>query len=161
MDPENDRLKHLLIILLESLSVPGGDTKALRADIRDKIFAAGLDDGDFNGLMNWLEDQWQGPQQSSWKKEPMPESPSDGAFRHFGSMEWDYLSPQGMGYLIELLNSGQITRVQLEALVQYSSFIAIKPLDPYDLETVLEQVLFRPGEPGMTGGASEGQENIH
>jgi hypothetical protein len=161
MDPGRDRLKHLLVILLEALSVSGEDTQALRAGIKDKVSAAGLDDGDFHGLMNWLEDQWLGADQKGWGGEHLPESPSSGAFRHFGAIEWDYLSPQGMGFLVELLNNGQITRVQLEALVQYSSFIAIKPLDPYDLETVLEQVLFKPAEPGMTGGASEGQENIH
>ncbi len=161
MDPERDRLKHLLIILLEALSLSGEEPNALRAGIREKASAAGLGEDDFNGLMNWLDDQWQSADQRDWNNDQQPEEPSSGAFRYFGSMEWDYLSPQGMGYLYELLNSGQITRAQLEALMQYSSFIAIKPLDPYDLETVLEQVLFRPAEPGMTGGASEGQENIH
>jgi hypothetical protein len=51
--------------------------------------------------------------------------------------------------------------ILLEALLQYSSFIALKPLEPSELESVLEQVLFRPGRPGMTGGASEGFENVH
>ncbi len=161
MDLQRDRLKHLLVILLEALSAPGEEPQQLRADIQAKVSAAGLDDSDFHGLMNWLEDMWQNSGKRDWNSDPLPESPSRGAFRHFSRTEWDYLSPQGMGYLIKLLDSGQISRVQMEALVQYSSFIAIKPLDPYDLETVLEQVLFRPAEPGMTGGASEGQENIH
>jgi len=161
MDQERDRLKHLLIILLEALSVTDQDTQSVRNSINDKVTAAGLDEGDFHGLLNWLEDQWLSPEPRNWAGGPLPEAPSKGAFRHFSNMELDYLSPRGMGYLVELLNTGQITRVQLEALVLYSSYIALKPLDPYDLETVLEQVLFRQAEPGMTGGASEGQENIH
>jgi len=66
-----------------------------------------------------------------------------------------------VGYLIQLVNAGQINRAQMEALLQYCSFIAIKPMTSLDLETVIEQVLFRSDRPGMTGGASEGFESRH
>jgi hypothetical protein len=97
----------------------------------------------------------------AWDRDPLPDAPSENAFRHFSEADSDYLSPGGLGFLLKLFNNRQINRAQLEALLQYSSFIALRPLEPFDLESVLEQVLFRPGRPGMTGGASEGFENIH
>ena len=46
MDPERDRLKHLLIILLEALSGPQEVSPPIRARIQEKAEAAGLDEGD-------------------------------------------------------------------------------------------------------------------
>ena len=161
MDPERDRLKHLLIILLEALSGPTEVMPPIRARIQEKAEAAGLDEGDVHGLLDWIESHWMHDDRPGWDRSPQPDNPSDKAFRHFGEMDSDYLSPKGLGFLMELLNKHQINRTQLEALLQYSSFIALKPLEPHELESVLEQVLFRPGRPGMTGGASEGFENIH
>ena len=161
MDPEKDRLKHLLIILLEALSGSPEALPPIRARIQEKVEAAGLDEGDMHGLLDWIESHWLNDDMPTWDREPLPDSPSEKAFRHFGDVDADYLTPKGMGFLIKLFNNGQVNRAQLEALLQYSSYIALTPLGPYDLETVIEQVLFRPDEPGMTGGASEGFENIH
>jgi len=161
MDPEKDRLKHLLIILLEALSGSPEALPPVRARIQEKVQAAGLDEGDMHGLLDWIESHWLNDDMPTWDRDPLPDSPSEKAFRHFGDVDADYLTPKGMGFLIKLFNNGQVNRAQLEALLQYSSYIALTPLGPYDLETVLEQVLFRPDEPGMTGGASEGFENIH
>jgi hypothetical protein len=161
MDPERDRLKHLLIILLEALSGSPEVSLPIRSRILDKAEAAGLDEGDVHGLLDWIESHWLNDDRPAWSRDPLPDAPSDKAFRFFGDVDADYLSPKGLGFLVELFNKKQINRVQMEALLQYSSFIALKPLEPYELETVLEQVLFRPGRPGMTGGASEGFENVH
>ena len=161
MDPEKDRLKHLLIILLEALSGSPEALPPVRARIQEKVQAAGLDEGDMHGLLDWIESHWLNDDMPTWDRDPLPDSPSEKAFRHFGDVDADYLTPKGMGFLIKLFNNGQVNRAQLEALLQYSSYIALTPLGPYDLETVIEQVLFRPDKPGMTGGASEGFENIH
>ena len=161
MDPERDRLKHLLIILLESLSGPAEVVSPIKARIQEKAEAAGLDEADVHGLLDWIESHWLHDDRPVLDRSPQADTPSDNAFRFFGDMDSDYLSPQGLGFLMELLNDHQINRTQLEALLQYSSYIALKPLEPRELESVLEQVLFRPGRPGMTGGASEGFENIH
>jgi uncharacterized protein Smg (DUF494 family) len=161
MDPGRDRLKHLLIILLEALSGSQDGSAPNRTRIQEKAEAAGLDEDDVHGLLDWIESHWQPDGGVSWSRDPVPDAPSDKAFRVFGEADAEYLSPSGLGFLMELFNAGQVNRAQFEALLQYASFIAIKPLDPYDLETVLEQVLFRPGRPDMTGGASEGMENIH
>lgn len=161
MDPERDRLKHLLIILLEALSGSPEILPPIRTRIQEKAEAAGLDEGDVHGLLDWIESHWLNDDRPGGDLDPLPDAPSEKAFRYFGDVDADYLSPAGLGFLMKLFNNRQISRAQLEALLQYSSFIALRPLDPYELESVLEQVLFRPGKPGMTGGASEGFENIH
>ncbi len=147
MDPERDRLKHLLIILLEALSGTPDASPPDRVRVQEKAEAAGLDEADVNGLLDWIEAQWRSEDRPFWHQEPDLEAPSTRAFRVFGEAEKDYLTPSGLGFLMDLFNAGQINRAQLEALLQYASFVAVKPLEPYDLETVLEQVLFRPGAP--------------
>ncbi len=161
MDPERDRLKHLLIILLEALSVSPDEGPPARNRIQEKVADAGLDEGDVHGLLDWIESNWGTFQDQALRQEPLPESPSEHAYRIFGESDKDYISHEGIGYMIQLVNSGSITRAQMEALLQYASFIAIKPMTSYDLETVIEQVLFRSERPGMTGGASEGFESRH
>ena len=161
MDNERDRLKHLLIILLEEISVPPGNAERRAQAIQDKVVAAGLDEADVNGLLDWIESHWHPGESGFWSREFLPDAPSPGAFRVFGDPEHEYLTPGALGFLIQLLNAGQISRMQMEALMQYSAFIAIRPLERDDLETVIEQVLFRSRRPGLTGGASEGYESQH
>jgi uncharacterized protein Smg (DUF494 family) len=161
MDPERDRLKHLLIILLEALSSSVEEGPPSRNRIQEKVADAGLDEGDVHGLLDWIESNWNAYNDQSLDQEPLPESPSSYAYRVFGDSDQEYITSEGIGYLIQLVNAGQITRAQMEALLQYSSFIALKPMTSYDLETVIEQVLFRSERPGMTGGASEGFESRH
>lgn len=161
MEQERDRLKHLLIILLEALSVGTSEGSFSRSRIQEKVADAGLDEGDVHGLLDWIESSLNQDVVREWSREPELDAPSDGAWRHFGDTDKDYITPDGIGFLLELLNNKQISRLQMEALLQYSSYIALHPLDRYDLETVIEQVLFRKGRPHLTGGASEGFESLH
>lgn len=161
MDQERDRLKHLLIILLEALSVSPSDAGVGRNRVQDKVADAGLDEADVNGLLDWIESSLNRDTGSDWAAEPPLEAPSAGTWRHFTDTDKEYISSDGIGFLIELLNRGQINRLQMEALLQYSSYIALSPLDRVDLETVIEQVLFRQSRPHLTGGASEGFESLH
>lgn len=161
MDQERDRLKHLLIILLEALSVSPSDSGYSRNRIQEKVADAGLDEADVHGLLDWIESSLNQDAVGDWNREPELESPSSGAWRHFSDSDSEYITHDGIGFLLELLSNGQINRLQMEALLQYSSYIALTPLDRVDLETVIEQVLFRQGRPHLTGGASEGFESLH
>ena len=49
MDPERDRLKHLLIILLEALSGSPEALPPIKTRILEKAEAAGLDEGTSTG----------------------------------------------------------------------------------------------------------------
>ena len=53
---KRNRLKHLLVILLEALSDADGPS---RSRIQEKVASAGLDETDVNGLLDWIESQWQ------------------------------------------------------------------------------------------------------
>lgn len=161
MESERDRLKHLLIILLEAISVSPASGEMRARAVQDKVSAAGLDEADVNGLLDWIESHWQPSSPGSWPRELLPDAPSSETFRVIGETDRDTLSGAALGYLIELVNRRQISRLQFEALVQYASFIAVEPLGRSDLEHVIEQVLFRSGRPGVTGGASEGFESTH
>ncbi len=161
MDHEHDKMKHLLVILLEVLSTDPQNSQSRAAMIQDKADAAGLGQHDVQGLLEWIENHMLPNDEPAWTREPVPDSPSDKAFRFFSDDDSRYLTPEGLGYLMALLNTKQINRAQLEALLAYASYVAYRPMDIYDLEPIIEQVLFVPGRPGMTGGASEGYENIH
>ena len=158
MDPERNRLKHLMVILLEALSDAEGPS---RSRILEKVASAGLDETDVNGLLDWIESQWQPLHSDDYYADPWPEAPSGQSFRHFGDLDQACLTGSAMGFLLELQAAGQISRAQMEALIQYSSYVALQPLERADLETVIEQVLFRGGRPGLTGGASEGFDSAH
>ncbi len=160
MEHERDRFRHLLIILLEALA-SDPEVADPQSRIRDEAAAAGLSEDDVNGLLDWIEAQWDvaGPQ--PWAPAHAPAAPGEGTFRHFGPEDAAHLSGASLGYLLRLLTDGQINRAQLEELLQYASYLSGNPVEPEDLESILEQVLFRPGQPRMTGGASEGYWSIH
>jgi len=161
MELERGKLKHLLILMLEALSANPEDATSQLSRLQEKAEAAGLHEDDVHDLLDWIENHLLPDPRYDWPEHQQPEAPSQSSFRHFGDMEKEYLTPAGMGLLLELYNSGQVDRLQLESLLQYSSQLAFRPLTPYDLEPVLEQVLFRPGRPGLTGGAADGFDNIH
>jgi uncharacterized protein Smg (DUF494 family) len=161
MEQERDRLKHLLIILLEALSVVSTDGGVSRNRIQEKVADAGLDEADVHGLLDWIESNWNQDLGRYSNEGHDLEAPSTGGWRYFGDVDNEYISQDGIGFLLELVHAGQISQVQMEALLQYSSFIAMAPLDRHDLETVIEQVLFRRNRPHLTGGASEGFESLH
>ena len=161
MEQERDRLKHLLIILLEALSTTSETHSPRRLHIQEKVAAAGLDEEDVNGLLDWIESHWDLRALPSWARNQLPEQPSPDAVRVFGEDEAKNLTPAALAYLVELRAKDEIDRAEFEALLHYASLMGVGPLERADLETVIEQVLFRPERPGMTGGASEGHNDLH
>jgi uncharacterized protein Smg (DUF494 family) len=161
MEQERDRLKHLLIILLEALSAKSDAHSPRRLRIQEKVAEAGLDEEDVNGLLDWIESHWDLRALPAWARNQLPEQPSAAAVRVFGEQECEFLTPAALAYLVKLQASGEIDRAEFEALLHYASLMGGAPLETVDLETVIEQVLFRPGRPDMTGGASEGQNDLN
>jgi len=129
--------------------------------VQDRAAAVGLGAEDVHGLLEWIENHMLPNDEPAWITDESPDAPSDKAFHYFGAESARFLTAEGMGYLMAMRNTGQISRSQLEALLWYASNVAFRPMDIFDLEPVIEQVLFVVPHPGMTGGASEGIENIH
>ncbi|MFO7607826.1 MAG: DUF494 family protein [Candidatus Krumholzibacteriia bacterium] len=161
MEQDRNRLKQMLIILLEALSTGSGGPASVKSRVQDRAEKAGLEEDDMHDLLDWIEGQWNWAERPAWTREPLPEPPSREAFRLWGEAEQEYLTRDALAWLIGLQDRAQIDKAQLEALLQYASFIAMRPLEVEDLEMVIEQVLFRPQRPGMTGGVSDGQSWVH
>ncbi len=161
MEQDRERFKHLLIILLEALAGDPARSGELQSRVQEEAAAAGLDAHDVNQLLDWIESQWNPEDLQEWPQDEQPEAPSPGAFRYFGLHDVQHLSGASLGYILRLLQAQQITRAQLESLVQYASYLAVRPIEPEDLDSILEQVIFRPAQPRMTGGASEGFGSVH
>ncbi|MFT5234063.1 MAG: hypothetical protein ACI9UK_001606 [Candidatus Krumholzibacteriia bacterium] len=159
--PKADKMKHLLIILLEALSSDPETFGSRAAFVQSKAEAAGLGDTDVQSLLSWIENHMLATDEPEWEEDPEIAAPSDRAFRVFGEDDARYLTPEGMGYLMSMYNDKQINRRQLESVLAFAERVAYRPMDIYDLEPIIEQVLFVPGRPGMTGGASEGYETIN
>ena len=66
MEPERDRMKHLLIILLEALGGSPGEGPVNHRRIQEKITAAGLDEQDVAGLLDWIESSWNRDEAVQW-----------------------------------------------------------------------------------------------
>ncbi len=161
MDQDRNRLKHLLMLLLDALQAPAGGPASVKSRLQGKAEKAGLEEEDMHDLLDWIESQWNWSERPAWTRETLPEPPSRSAFRLWGEAEQEYLTKDALAWLIGLQDRAQIDKAQLEALLQYASFIAMRPLEVEDLEMVIEQVLFRPQRPGMTGGVSDGQSWVH
>lgn len=160
MEQERDRLKHLLVILLEALS-GGREQTAVRRRVQEKAAEAGIDLDDVHGLLDWIEDEWQLRDPGAWRPDPFPEQPGVDSVRVYDEEEQASLTSEALTWLLELRSRGQIDAAQLEAVIHYSTLLAVQPVTRIDLEMVLEQVLFRPQRPDMVGGASEGQYDVH
>ena len=57
MDQTRDKMKHLLVILLEALSTDPETSRSRAALIQDKAEAAGLGETDVHGLLEWIENR--------------------------------------------------------------------------------------------------------
>ncbi len=161
MEQDHDKFKHLLLILLEALAADPETGGEIQARVQEEAAAVGLDERDVNGLLDWIESQWNVEEFSEWPQDEQPEAPSAGTFRYFGIHDIKHLSGASLGFILRLLQTQQITRTQLESLVQYASYLSVRPIEPEDLDSILEQVIFRPSQPRMTGGASEGFGSVH
>ena len=127
MEPERNRLKHLLIILLEALSHHSEDTVPARYRIHEKVSEAGMDEADVHGLLNWIEDQWQPEERSELLHKSSLETPATMSFRYFSETDLEYITTDAIGYLLSLCDKGEISRLQLEALLQYASALLSLP----------------------------------
>ena len=71
--------------------------------------------------------------------------------RMFSDGESALLDRDARGYLLSLLSAGQITRLQMELIVNYVSFFWSAPVGVGDLVDLLDQVIFgmEPADPDL------------
>ena len=140
MHAVRNRLKQLLILILESLTVEEiPATRELR--LRDALDAAGLDAEDIVGLLAWFDDQSRGEAPDSWLTARSVQLPASRTVRLQTDDERRYLSPEAFGYLLRLRGDDQITWQQLETVIQVASLAGERPLTREDLGEILDHVL--------------------
>ncbi len=71
-----------------------------------------------------------------------PMAVSQAGQRHFSTNEQSSLSLAARGYLLSLFRSKQISREQLELIIQYVSLYWDAPVSTADVEDLLDQVVF-------------------
>ncbi len=157
METVRERLRTLLIILLETLSDRAGGTRADRRLFRERAVAAGFDEDDVDELLDWLRESW--PEGRPLPRRPEPPLPGVGV-RCLDEEERLALSPEAFGYLLDLSHRRQITRGQMERLIHYAGLVAESPLGRREVADLVDRVLF--GTPGDgTGPAGEAGRASH
>jgi uncharacterized protein Smg (DUF494 family) len=143
MHAVRERLKQLLILILEALAEDG---RRVTPDVglREALQTAGIDAEDVVGLLAWFEDQPPGAAQT-WLTSRSVQLPARWTVRLQTEEERRYLSPGAFGYLLRLRGDGQISWQQLETVVQVASLAGDRPLEREELGEILEHVLVSMG----------------
>ncbi len=161
METARERLKDLLIILLEAVSTPGGELGLDTQKFRQMVAEAGYDVADLGGILTWLKSQMnpRGTLGGAWP--PLEEVVRSHGVRLFGEEERACLTPAAFGYLLELVLTGQISRSLMEALIHHASLVADLPLQRQELIQLIDQVCFQAHSRIHPGHAADDLESVH
>lgn len=160
METVRERLKQLLMILLEAIETGEEPGRLDRGLFADRIGQAGYDVAEIGGILDWLEDHWLAAARAEARD--LPEAPAAaGGLRAFGENEQQFLTPEAFGRLLDLRRNGQITAQQMESLIHYASLVSETPVDRSELEQLLDRLLFSfPGRPSGEPPAA-GRWTVH
>jgi uncharacterized protein Smg (DUF494 family) len=149
------------MILLESITVSSGDLWLDRKRFRDLIAAAGYDEAEINSMLDWLETQWFPARQADWGDDTTATDGLGRGIRLLGDDEREFLTPPAFGYLLDLLQGGQISRQQMEMLIHYASLVSVAPLEQPEIDELLDQVLLAPPSGAPLSYPTDGLRNLH
>jgi len=161
METARERLKDLLIILLEAVSSPGSELGLDMQKFREMVADAGYDVADLGGLLSWLKSQMNPLGPFAETRLFVEEIARSRGVRLYGEEERGFLTPPAFGYLLELLLSGQISRSQMEALIHHASLVADLPLQLPELVELIDQVCFQARGRSHSGHDDDHFERIH
>lgn len=161
MESTRQRLRNLLIILLEAIASGEEDVWLDRQRFQDLVAAAGYDDSDIDGVLDWLEDQWLPVARGAWPATGAERMSDSRGVRLFGEDEREFLTPDAFGYLLSLRRAGQITHQQMETLIHYASLVSLLPLERQEVDQLLERVLFSPPGRDPLGPPAAGLGKAH
>ncbi len=142
MESVQQRLKNLLLILLESLAARGDALALDRGRFQELAAAAGYDAVDVGGILDWLEDQWTSGSRPWLIAEPAASLGSPSGVRCYEGPDRQALEPAAFGYLLRLVDAGQLSRGQMEQLLQHAGLVAATPLDKRELDVLIDQIVF-------------------
>ncbi len=163
MESAREKLKNLLIILLDAIASQNEELDLDLERIREMCSIAGYPETSISGILAWLQTQWPSHDggQALWSLVLSSDAPVGRGVRAFGEDERDYLTPPAFGYLLDLCQEGLISRQQMELLIHYASLVSELPLKRQEIDHLLDQVFFRFPEQGTLDHPTNGLGNIH
>jgi uncharacterized protein Smg (DUF494 family) len=159
MEHLRNRLRDLLLLLLEAMDARQQGEETAPEEVRAMITAAGYDEDDLQELLTWLQGRWQpedgGP---SWLSSRQVGQASADALRQPGPREDEILEPAAFGYLLGLVRTRQITSDQMESLIQYAQLAPGGPLSVGDVSMLIDRVVLQtPDTPAPRPGPDFGR----
>lgn len=161
METAREKLKNLLIILLEAVSEPGVGVGLDAQKFRELVTAAGYDVTDLGSIIGWLQTQLQPQQLVSIQTIFTGEHDRGQGVRCLSEAERDFLTPDAFGYLLDLCAAGQISHLQMETLIHCASQVAELPLPRQEMDRLIDQVLFQVASRRASHHTANGRENVH
>ena len=161
METAREKLKNLLIILLEAVSEPGVEGGLNAQKFRELVTAAGYDVTDLGSIIGWLQSHLQPHQLVSTQTFFSGEGGSGHGVRCLSDTERDFLTPDAFGYLLDLCTAGQISHLQMETLIHCACQVAEMPLSRPEMDRLIDQVLFSVASSRASLYTASGHEKIH
>jgi uncharacterized protein Smg (DUF494 family) len=154
-------MKKLLLILLDSLAADGGRVGLDRERFRELALAAGYPAAEVLEVLDWLESRGEASL-PTWGPGALDQgTASSTAVRCYAGPESEALEPEAFGYLLRLVAADQLSRAQMEHLLNNAGLIASAPLGRGDLDILLEQVVFGPVTPSTGLPGEPGHPTLH
>ncbi len=161
MEPVLERLKNLLVLILEILDSESEDSLIDRRRVQEYVIAAGYDPSEVDMLLDWIDSHGSSRIESRWLESIAEGDATNASVRLFGDDEREFLSPPAFGYLLDLCSDGQISQHQMESVIQYASLVSIGPMSRKEVGTLLDQVVFTSNEWGSFRLPECGFESEH
>ena len=143
MEHLRNRLRNLLLLLLEAIDTRQDGPVTSHEDVRQLIAAAGYGEEEMQDLLTWLQDRHRsGDREETWLSARLVAQAGRKTLRQMGSREDELLTVPAFGYLLDLVRTGQITAEQMESMIQFAQLVPEGPLTPGDLSPLLDRVVF-------------------
>ena len=143
MEHLRNRLRDLLLLLLEALDTRQDGPVSDPEDVRQLIAAAGYGEQEMQDLLTWLQDRQRSDDtEETWLSARLVARAGHKTLRQMGSREDELLTVPAFGYLLDLVRTSQITAEQMESMIQFAQLVPDGPLTPDDLSMLLDRVVF-------------------
>ncbi len=143
MEHLRNRLRDLLLLLLEALDTRQDGPVSDPEDVRQLIAAAGYGEQEMQDLLTWLQDRQRSDDtEETWLSARLVARAGHKTLRQMGSREDELLTVPAFGYLLDLVRTSQITAEQMESMIQFAQLVPDGPLTPEDLSMLLDRVVF-------------------
>ena len=161
MEHLRERLRNLLLLLLEAIDARQEGQAMLPDDLREMISAAGYGEQEMSELMSLLNGRWAASsEEEAWLSSRQLGRASRHSLRQMGPGEDELITVPAFGYLLDLVRTEQLTAEQMESLIQFAQLAPSGPLTTRDLSQLVDRVVFEPDD-NMLFDSSNPRGSLH